>query len=457
MKRATAVAKRAQDIASKALAISGVSWEFALPSTSFDYAGEVKGDGLKSGVVVAALNWIMRSFPEAPVIVERRSGEVWEIDTGHELELLLDQPNPFYDGRVLWMATVMDFCFGNAYWMKVRNGKGDVVELWWVPRALIRPVFDPVGEPGTWVQYYEYRTGAGEPKHLKVEDVVHFRFGMDPVNPRLGFSQLNAVFREVYIDDQAANFTASILRNMGIIGLIFSPETGGTAIPPGKLNEFKEYVQKNFTGDKRGQAMAFSQPTKAQVLQYNLQGFDVGPIRDISEERVCAALGIPAAVIGFGTGLQQTKVGATMREMIQLAWRGAIMPMQKIMAGELKRSLVGDFQKNQSLFRVRFDASKIHALWEDDLQKSQRVANAVESSLITVGEGRRELGYAADAKHDFYLRKVTVQAVPADDPMKPVERITQTIAPGTEPAPDGDPIVKPPPVGAPDDPGDPVA
>jgi len=106
---------------------------------------------------------------------------------------------------------------------------------------------------------------------LAVEDVVHFKFGMDPANPRRGFSQLAAMFREVYIDDQAANFTAAILRNLGIIGLIFSPKTGSTGIPPGKLDEFKKYVQENFTQDKRGNAMAFSQPIDAQVLAYNLQ------------------------------------------------------------------------------------------------------------------------------------------------------------------------------------------
>jgi hypothetical protein len=44
-------------------------------------------------------------------------------------------PNPRYGGRVLWMATAMDFCFGEAFWLKIRDGNGKVVELWWVPRA----------------------------------------------------------------------------------------------------------------------------------------------------------------------------------------------------------------------------------------------------------------------------------------------------------------------------------
>jgi HK97 family phage portal protein len=431
-----------------------------LPGTSFNYKAEV-GDGLSSGVITAALCWIMRSFPEAPCIVESRSAAkdaLWEVETGHPLEDLLDQPNPYYDGGVLWMSTVLDFAFGEAFWQKIRNGKHEVVELWWIPRALITPIYDDQRWPGVWIHHYEYKVG-GRSFELPVEDVVHFRFGMDPRDPRRGFSQLAALFREVYIDDQAANFTASILRNLGIIGLVFSPKTGGTPIPPGKLDEFKKYVQENFTADKRGQAMAFSNPIDAQVLAYNLQGFNVGPLRDISEERVCAALGIPAAVIGFGTGLQQTKVGATMREMIQLAWRGSIMPTQKAMARELKRSLVGEFQKQASRYRVRFDVSKIHALWEDDQQKAQRVATTAENSLITVGEARRELGYPADAKHDFYLRKVTVQAVPADEPMKPVARITET-SPTPPPAPGSEEEtgkVKPPGEGEPEEPGDPVA
>jgi hypothetical protein len=61
---------------------------------------------------------------------------------------------------------------------------------------------------------------------------------------------------------------------------------------------------------------------------------------------VSAALAIPAAVIGFGTGLQQTKVGATMREMVKLAWQGGIEPNQAIMADELDRSLLPEFQAN---------------------------------------------------------------------------------------------------------------
>ena len=416
----------------KALAFdsAGVSWDFMLPGTNFNYPRET-GDGLKSSVVVAALNWIMRAFPEAPAVTEKYDNEQWRMVPNHDLAALLRQPNPFYSGRVLWMATAMDFCFGEAFWLKVRDGMGKLVELWWVPRALITPKWD-LADPTSFITHYDYSVG-GQPKRIEVKDVVHFRFGMDPSNIRRGFSQLAAIFREVYIDDQASNFTASILRNLGIVGLIFSPD--GVNIPPGQLETFKKYVQENFTGDKRGNTMAFSQPMKTQLLQYNLQGFDVGPIRDISEERVCASLGIPAAVIGFGTGLQQTKVGATMREMIQLAWRGSIMPSQEIIADELDRSVLPEFQKNTDLFRVKFDTTQVRALWEDEQQRSNRILEAMSKGAVTVAEYRRAMGYEVRPEHEVYYRPINIEAVskPTDPPQPAQVRVTDTGAPGATP------------------------
>ena len=440
MKRSLPAKSRRGGAKAVAFTPAAVSWDFLPMGAKFQYAREV-GDGLDSPVISPVLNWMMRAVPQAPRIVERRDKDnegLWVPQHQHPMKQLVDRPNPYYSGRALWMATSLDYCFGEAFWLKVRNMAGEVVELYWTPRALMTPKpmrgdAQPL-QPGV-IDHYEYRVN-GQPKELKTDDVVHFRFGCNPRDPLRGYSQLAAMYREVYIDDQAASFTAAILRNLGIIGIVFSPD-GTASVPPGKLEEFKNYIQQNFTGDKRGQALAFSQATKAQILQYNLQGFDVGPIRDISEERVSAAIGVPAAVIGFGTGLQQTKVGATMREMVQMAWRQAVIPTQEDFADELNRSLLPEFHDNENLFRFRFDIAKVHGLWEDSKDKSDRVIAEVEGSLLTVGEGRRELGYAADEIHDYYLRKVTVQAVPADDPLQPVARVTETSqTPPPEPPPE---------------------
>lgn len=372
------------------------------PGTNVDYATEVK-NGLYSSVITSALCWVMRTFPEAPVIVQQRVEKRWEEVDQHDLTKLLRRPNPEYGGKVLWMCTAMDFCYGEAFWLKVRNGNGEVVELWWIPRTMITPIPDyATGR----LDYYRYHPGFTVSEDLDPKDVVHFRFGKDPRALLRGFSPLAAVMREVYIDDQAGTFTAAILKNLGIIGVIFAPETG--TIPTEQAKNLKDYVQQGFTGDNRAKAMMFTAPMKATLLQYNLQGFDVGPIRDIVEERVSAALAIPAAVIGFGTGLQQTKVGATMREMVKLAWQGGIEPNQAIMADELDRSLLSEFHVyGQHDRRCHFDTSEVEALSESPAEKADRVIKLVETNIIKVMQAQRELGYPPDSTQDKYLRELT--------------------------------------------------
>jgi phage portal protein BeeE len=424
-------------VESKALLFTPATaaFEFSLgraPGSNVDFATEVK-NGLYSSVITSALAWVMRTFPEAPCVVQRSVDERWENIAGHEMTRLLRKPNKRYGGRVLWMATAMDFCYGEAFWLKIRNGAGAVVELWWVPRALITPMSDP-DTPGD-LNYYAYRPGYGPEIKLSVDDVVHFRFGMDPQNILRGFSPLAAVMREVYIDDQAANFTAAILKNLGIIGVIFSPKEG--TIPKDQAEALKAYVQGNFTGEKRAQAMMFTGGMDAKLLQYNLQGFDVGPIRDIVEERVSAALAIPAAVIGFGTGLQQTKVGATMREMVKLAWQGGIEPNQAIMADELDRSLLPEFQKNTDLFRAHFDTSQVEALTESPTERTTRVLLLVDKNVIKVTQAQRELGYPVDPSQDKYARELTP---PTASPAPP-NRVTAAMngANGNGSSPEGEP------------------
>ena len=66
-------------------------------------------------------------------------------------------------------------------------------------------------------------------------------------------------------------------------------------------------------------------------------------IRGISEERVCAVLGIPAAVVGVGVGLRQTKVGATLRELRSIAWDDAVIPTLDLILDAFTVKLAPEF------------------------------------------------------------------------------------------------------------------
>jgi HK97 family phage portal protein len=421
-----------------------------LPERKLDYAREV-GDGLSSSVLMAPLNFIMRTFPEAPPMIEKRSRQgQWDEQFPHPLTALLDRPNPYYGGLELWMATVLDLAFGNAYWLKIRNSVGEVVQLWWVPRILLIPRWSFDGK--TFITHYDYLAG-GRTEPIAPDDVVHFRFGMDPRNIRLGLSPLGALLREVVMDDQAADFATAILKNLGVIGVVVSPKEG-TSGGKDAVKETKEFIQEHFTGDRRGKALALTKPTDVQLLQYNMQGFDVSPLRDVSEERVCAALGIPAAVVGFGTGLQQTKVGATMKEMRQLAWTGGIMPLQNIIGKTVDRCLLSDTifdgvqdyvpppPNRRGAIRMRFDNNQVRALWEDNASKHDRIRKDYLAGVIMRSEARKETGRPYTTDDDVYVQPTTVQQLDANgDPKVPGD--LSATGGGADPTPTSDPATDP--------------
>jgi hypothetical protein len=78
-----------------------------------------------------------------------------------------------------------------------------------------------------FVDYYEY-TVDGEQTRSSIRVRRPLPLWPRPDNPRRGSSPLRSVLREVFTDNEAADFTASLLRNMGVPGLLVSPETGVT-------------------------------------------------------------------------------------------------------------------------------------------------------------------------------------------------------------------------------------
>lgn len=271
--------------------------------------------GFSSNVLMSPVMWVMRAFTEAQLVVQRREvdaggGLLWHRSLDSDTELLVRHPNAFYSADALWKGTALSYTIdGNAYWWKVRNIFGDVVQLWYVPHWMIRPVWPIDGS--TFISHYEMTTGLGPPLKLPPRDVVHFRFGLDPDNPRLGYSPLKSILREVLTDDEAALFSERILGNMGVPGLVVSPSKEAQTKPgPDDVKRLQEYFDNGFKGPRRGTALVLGRPTEIHQFGFDPNKLMLPNLRDISEERVCAALGIPSAVVGFGSGLQSTKVGA---------------------------------------------------------------------------------------------------------------------------------------------------
>jgi len=383
--------------------------------------------GLASNVVMAPVMWIMRTFTEAVARVERRvDPRLWEWVTDHDAEVLIDRPNEAYDGDALWKATCVSYVLGgNGYWRKIRNAFGTVVQLWYVPHWLIGPRGPQDGSQ--FISHYEYRSGVGQPEQIAPRDIVHFRFGLDPENPRLGLSPLRSLIREICTDDQASQFSEVILRNMGVPGLLISPKVEGFKPNDDAVKEMRNYWDNAFTGDRRGKPVVTKIPTEVTQFGFDPNKLMLGNLRDIAEERVCAVLGIPAAVVGFGSGLQSTKVGATMRELRRLAWVQCLTPMQTSMGKQATAQLLPDFVSQTRRFRIRFDTSDVSMFPEDEAAREDRILKRVAAGVMRVDRAQAALGLEVDETQKVYLRP-TASAV-VDEQGDPVP---ESVAPPPE-------------------------
>ena len=287
---------------------------FPFLKDKIDYSKEV-GDGTNSEVVMAPVQWMMRTFPEAPIRMRTydKDGEE-EMIVDHKLLDLLSNPNESYPAETLWASTILSYAVdGNAYWLKVYSNSGKVVQLWWVPHTLISPVqpWELRDDETQFINYYRYMVpGRGE-YYIEPDGVVHFRFGQDIENPRKGLSPLKSAVREIFSDQEAANWTAALLKNGAVPGLMVAPDPagGGSRVGDAALKATKTYLESQFTASNRGRPHVSSMPMKIEQFGFSPEQMDLKVVRRLPEERVSALLGIPAIVAGLGAGLDRCLPG----------------------------------------------------------------------------------------------------------------------------------------------------
>jgi HK97 family phage portal protein len=384
-----------------------------LPQTKYNYEAAYSTTAalLQSSTVGACVNWIARTFPEADLSVRRYDSatQQYVAEADHALRVLLNRPNRYFSGRLLRMALVTDFITnGNAYLIKVRSQTGAVVELWWAPAETMAPrdarsEYDSTAASGDeFITHYEYGVGSSQGSiEVPVDDVVHFRYGINPENTKLGRSPLASVFRELFTDDEAANFTASLLRNSAIPGVVLAPGEGVGAVSEEDLQSIKDRWTDQFGSDNRGRLMVMRGATKVTTVSYSPSEMNLQQLRRIPEERVSAVLGVPAIVAGLGAGLDRSTY-SNMAEAREQAWESGLIPIQSLIADDLTNQLLPDFDDDQTA-EVFFDYSQVRVLQADATDLARRWRELVEGSIAKRSEARAALDLPVEPGDNVYL------------------------------------------------------
>ena len=374
------------------------------------------GDGTGNSAVVACLNVLATAFAEPGLIISTRNSEGdYQRDMNHPLARLFRRPNPYMTQQLLanYIVTALNAA-GDAYIYKNRNARGQVVEL--VP--LMPHLVTAKGNENELITHFNYQPQGGmqgeETVKIEKADMVHLRQNVDPNNMRRGMAPLKAVLREIAGDEAAGQYTAALLHNMAVPGVILSPRDDAMGGPTREEAEgIADMYKQKFGGKNRGAPMVLSGAMNVEIVSFSPDQMKLAELRRIPEERVSAVLGVPAVLAGLGAGLDSATYNNT-KELREFFTESKMVPMWSMVAQEVTHQLLRpEFGGNDNQY-CEFDVDNVRALAVDKDNLYKRMNTAVQGGWVTIGEARKVVGLEADNRHDVYLRPMNMIQVTED-------------------------------------------
>ncbi len=366
-------------------------------NTSVDYKSET-GDLTQNRLIMAAVNFMGRTLPEAALeVVQMKPDGTNKVVFNHPLAKLFARPNKFMAGDLLWKSLGLSWIIsGNVYFYKVRNKLGEVIELWYLPHFAVEPRWSG----NNFIDYYAY-SADGREYQLKPSDVIHLRNGIDPHNTRMGLSDIASALREIYTDNEAANFSALLMKNSGVPPFALVPKADITGLKQDDVARLQNAFQRKISGDERGKPAVSTRAFDIVKTGFSPEELDLSALRRLPEETIASLIGIPAIVLQFGAGLERSTY-SNYAEAREAAYESVIVPLWRYIAAELSAQLLPDYEKSERL-EVYFNTSKVRVLQDDENKLYIRVGTAYRNGFIRRSEARSKTGYPVEADDEVYF------------------------------------------------------
>lgn len=408
---------------SSPVAVGNQSLWWWTPAGALDYSGI--GDGGGNSAVFACIRVKAKGFTEAPARVYRRVDQQWVEQPAHPIQLLLAKPNPYMSSSFIGAYTMWSIDIaGDAYFAKVRSNAGVPIELWPLRPDLVEPLsgqeLSPSEratlniEPNAFIGAYRY-TVNGHAQLFAATEIVHLKDMPDPVDMRHGAAAIKTVLREILADEEAGQFAAALVKNMGVPGVILTPKDADDPGPDAEAAAgIKARFKDSFGGSNRGEPMVISGgPMDVNVVSFSPEQLDFKTVRRLPEERIAAVTGVPAILAGLGAGLDRSTYANWQQARESLA-EDTLSPLWETFGVQWTHQLGPDFGLAPTE-AVRYDTSDVRALQDDENKTVERMNVAVSGGWAMVAEARAEAGLPVDPSHEVFLRSAGQIEVPAGD------------------------------------------
>lgn len=387
-----------------------------MPGASWDSMSQEDWDRLAitSSWVYSDVQLIARTFSKARFQVMRWEGEDLVEVPAHPYELLLRRPNPYMGASFLWQYTVASLLLrGEAYWWKVPDRTGQLVQLWPIPPSRMEPIPDAK----TYIAGYSYTPRAGgEPQTIPPEYVCFFRL-FNLFDYHRGMSPLTAYQLALKTDRAAASWNYNGFDKGAPLRMIVSVPENMSAP---NFERFRADIEGEFAAGKQ-YLIARGGTIDAKVVGATQEDLDFLAGREFTREEIDRVYGVPP---GFWAK-EATRANSEAAEAALIEY--TVMPLHVMVAEEQTAQVLPAYGEG---LEGQFE----------DIRKEDRALLVQERTqywnVKTVDEARADLGL--DELEDKELGKTLVPLAIKGQPAAPAFGGGLALLPGQDEPPGGE-------------------
>lgn len=396
---------KAAGVASKTFSFVPVWARYAFSSITMD---KIIREGYKANAAVSACATTLQlTFPEPPLLAGYEEDGRFIPDYRHPVMELLRQPNPDMGlAEFLQFAITYSPIGGNAYFWKQRNQNGRVRHLWPFSDVQITPIAGRDTSEG-FVAYYEFDAGDGKKIAVPKDDIIHWKWMIDPQYPWKGIGAIALCAREVDKDNEATSYIFALLKNNAVPPVVITLEEGDDPTQEEADALGLKWTQHH----SKGQPAFITNGMKVEQMGFDLDKLAADTLADIPETRIAANFHVPPSVAGLNVGVKRSDYGDTAAR--KAFTEQTLMALWRSLASELLNGLRDEYPNTPGNFVLQFDIRNVGALQEQMKDKWERVTLAFTHSMLTRGQAKQELGMKPENGDDVYFVSLASEFVPA--------------------------------------------
>ena len=217
-------------------------------------------------------------------------GEVRE-HPAHEILDLLYRVNPYQTRSEFWKITMINKKLtGEAFWLKVRNPRGKVVELW-----NLRPDMITIhSDAQTYIKVYELTKFNGEKVFFEPKDIIHFK-EPNPLDNYRGLSPLRPAKSRIETEQYATNFQRDFfVNNARPDALLISEDS----LAPEQRDELSASWNSKHKGKGKNSKIGILEGgMQYQQISISQKEMDYIESLNFTRDDILVAFGVPKSVI----------------------------------------------------------------------------------------------------------------------------------------------------------------